>query len=238
MSITTILFDLDGTLLPMEQEVFARAYFQGLCRAAYPHGYEPTSLSKTILAGTAAMVKNDGRMLNKDAFWEQFAKTYGVEALADAPIFDAFYQKEFQEIQKLCGFQPQAAELIRRLKRNGLRIILATNPLFPAIATESRIRWAGLQPEDFVYITTYDNSRHCKPNLDYYRDILEHIQTAPEECLMVGNDVEEDMVVQQLGMQAFLLTDCLINKHNADISQYPHGDFAAMVSFVKATLSE
>jgi len=31
----------------------------------------------------------------------------------------------------------------------GFRVALATNPIFPAIATEKRIRWAGLTPEDF-----------------------------------------------------------------------------------------
>ncbi len=236
MTITTVLFDLDGTLLPMDQEVFAKAYLNGLCQAAQPHGYDPAMMGKTIWAGTAAMVKNDGRMLNKDAFWAQFAKAYGTEALSDMPIFDAFYLNEFQQIQKLCDFQPQAAELIHWLKERGIRVVLATNPLFPTIATESRIRWAGMAPEDFACITTFDNSSYCKPNLDYYRAILEEIQATPEECLMVGNDVDEDMVVRQLGMQVFLLTDCLINKHDADITQYPHGDFAAMVDYVKKIL--
>ncbi len=206
MAITTVLFDLDGTLLPMDQDVFAKAYMQGLALKAAPHGYEPKGLIKTIWAGTAAMVKNDGRQTNETAFWTQFTKVYGEAALADISIFDDFYAHEFQEVQKSCGFQPQAAKAISMLKEKGLRVALATNPIFPGVATMSRIRWAGLQPEDFELITTYENSRYCKPNLDYYRDVLASLGVQPEECLMVGNDVAEDMVAQQLGMQVFLIT--------------------------------
>ncbi len=238
MAITTVLFDLDGTLLPMDQEVFAKTYISGLCRAAQPCGYEPASLGKTIWAGTAAMVKNNGRMLNRDAFWSQFAGVYGQEALADMAMFDDFYQNEFQQIQQFCGFQPQAAELIGWLKKKGIRVILATNPLFPTVATESRVRWAGMQPEDFSYITTFDNSHYCKPNPDYYREILEKTGIMPEECLMVGNDADEDMVAQTLGMQVFLLTDCLINAKGQDIEQYPHGNFSAMTRYVQAIVEE
>ena len=109
---------------------------------------------------------------------------------------------------------------------------LATNPLFPNVATESRISWAGLQPEDFETYTTYETSRYCKPNLDYYREVLDRLQVSPEECLMVGNDVAEDMIAKQLGMKVFLLTDCLINKNNADIFIYPHGSFDELNAFI------
>ena len=118
------------------------------------------------------------------------------------------------------------------LKDKGYRVVLATNPLFPSIATESRIRWAGLEPSEFDLYTTYENTSYCKPNLDYYRDILKRINCRPEECLMVGNDVGEDMVVEALGMQAFLLTDCLINTQKKDITAYPHGSFEQLLSML------
>ena len=116
--------------------------------------------------------------------------------------------------------------------------MLATNPLFPAVATESRIRWAGLQKEDFELVTTYENSKHCKPNPDYYRDIIEEIGVRPEECLMVGNDVNEDMIAESLGMKVFLLTDCLINKEEKDITVYPNGDFGKLIQFIEKCLHE
>jgi len=112
-------------------------------------------------------------------------------------------------------------------------VVLATNPLFPSVATKNRIRWAGLDPEDFEYFTTFENSHYCKPNLDYYREIMDKLYLKPEECLMVGNDTQEDMVAEQLGMKVFLLTDCLINKAGEDISQYPHGSFTQLDAYLK-----
>lgn len=230
--ITTFLFDLDGTLLPMDQEVFIKAYMGGLAAKMAPHGYEPKLLIKSIWQGTGAMVQNDGGCSNEEVFWKVFSSIYGRDTKADAPIFEEFYRVEFQKIQENCGFDAKSKVIIDLLKKKGCRIALATNPLFPAVATHSRIRWAGLAPEDFELITTYENSRHCKPNPDYYRDILDTLGVTPKECVMVGNDVDEDMIARELGMQVFLLTDCMINKNHVDISQYPNGSFDALLEFI------
>lgn len=230
--ITTFLFDLDGTLLPMDQDQFLKAYMGGLAAKMAPYGYDPKLLIPSIWKGTEAMVRNDGSHSNEDVFWEAFSALYGRDTRADEPIFREFYEVEFQQVRHSCGFDPRANAIIDLLKSKGLRVVLATNPLFPAIATRSRACWAGLDPEDFALITTYENSRFCKPNPDYYRDILDTLQVRPEECVMVGNDVGEDMIAQKLGMQVFLLTDCLINKHNTDISRYPHGGFDALLEWV------
>ena len=232
MDINTILFDLDGTLLPMDQEKFVNVYFKMLAAKLVPYGYEPQQLINAILAGIEAMIKNDGSQLNEDAFWKRFVDIYGDKVLADKPVFEDFYKNEFQDARSFCGFNPKAAETVRLLKDKGYRVVLATNPLFPSIATESRILWAGLEPSEFDLYTTYENTSYCKPNLDYYRDILKRINCRPEECLMVGNDVGEDMVVEALGMQAFLLTDCLINTQKKDITAYPHGSFEQLLSIL------
>ncbi len=232
MDINTILFDLDGTLLPMDQEKFVNVYFKMLAAKLVPYGYEPQQLINAILAGIEAMIKNDGSQLNEDAFWKRFVDIYGDKVLADKPVFEDFYKNEFQDARSFCGFNPKAEETVRLLKDKGYRVVLATNPLFPSIATESRIRWAGLEPSEFDLYTTYENTSYCKPNLDYYRDILKRINCRPEECLMVGNDVGEDMVVEALGMQAFLLTDCLINTQKKDITAYLHGSFEQLLSML------
>ncbi len=234
--ITTILFDLDGTLLPMDQEVFVKAYFGGMAAWMAPHGYEAKPLIDAIWQGTAAMVRNTGERTNEEAFWDCFAGIFGEKSRRDIPLFDAFYVQEFYKVQAVCGRHPHVPALIRALQGAGLRLVLATNPIFPPVATHARIGWAGLAPADFVYCTTYDNSRHCKPHPDYYRDILAHLSLTPEECLMVGNDVAEDMVAATLGMKVFLLTDCLINKAGTDITRYPRGDIEALTAYLKAQI--
>ena len=80
--ITTVLFDLDGTLLPMDNDAFTKGYFKLLAAKLAPHGYEPRQLVDAIWAGTAAMVQNDGRETNEAAFWKRFAGIYGDKVLA------------------------------------------------------------------------------------------------------------------------------------------------------------
>lgn len=233
MALKTILFDLDGTLLPMNQETFAEAYFGLMAKKLAPHGYDPKALVAAIWKGTEAMVRNNGSQTNEQAFWQYFCSVFGEQALKDEPIFDEYYRNEFQQVQNACGFAPEASRIISQCKQLGLRIVLATNPLFPAVATQSRIRWAGLTLEDFELVTTYENACYCKPNPAYYQEIIEKLNLYPAECLMVGNDADEDAAAAQLGMRVFLLTNELINRKGADISQYPNGSFADLAKYIE-----
>ena len=237
MKLQAVLFDLDATLLPMDQDEVIKAYMKGLVTKLAPHGYDPQQLIDTVWAGTAAMVRNDGATTNEAAFWRVFCDAFGADARQAEPILDDFYHHEFQSIREMCGYTSASAETVRALTARGVRVVLATNPLFPAVATESRMRWAGLFPEDFELYTPYENINYCKPNLDYYREIWRWLELAPEACLMVGNDVGDDMVAATLGMRVFLLTDHLINKAGADITQYPRGGFAELQAYIDELLA-
>lgn len=236
MAIKTILFDLDGTLLPMNQEVFVKEYFTALVEKLALYGYEPKQLMQTVYNGVAAMVKNDGTCKNEQAFWRVFSSVYGEKAEEQEKLFIDFYANDFQKAKKCCGFNKQAKNIVDFCKNKGLRVVLATNPLFPSIATESRMQWAGLEKEDFDFFTVYENSTYCKPNHKYYQEILQKISANANECLMVGNDIDEDMVAKTLGMQVFLLTDNLINKRNEDISKYPNGSFEQLKEWIELNI--
>ncbi len=231
-----VFFDLDGTLLPMEQDQFIKSYFTRLAETFVPYGYDTKKLIDTVLKGTYLMVNNDGKVSNEEVFWNFAASNYGAEILNDKDKFKDFYKNQFQLVKQDVGFNPKAKEVIDYLKSKNVTLVLATNPLFPNYATFSRIKWAGLDPLDFRLYTTYENSYHCKPNLKYYEDILSLLQLDPSECLMVGNDVDDDMCVEQLGMKTFLLTDDLINKNNVDINKYPHGNFDDLMSYLDKIL--
>ena len=234
MKITTVLFDLDGTLLPMDQDVFIKTYFGMLVKKIAPYGYAPELLVDTIWKGTVDMVENDGEKTNERRFWDRFVSVFGEDSLKDMPLFDEFYEKDFDKVQASCGFDPMASVSVGEIRKMGYRVALATNPVFPMAATERRIKWAGLSKDDFELVTTYENSRFCKPSLGYYRDIVDALCVSPEECLMVGNDVSEDMITEELGMKTFLLPACLINKGGEDIGKYPHGDLSQLVEFVRS----
>ncbi len=233
MMIKVVLFDLDGTLLPMDQDVFVNEYFGRLAKKLTPHGYEPQELIKNIWAGTKAMIKNPGEKLNEEVFWDCFASLYEKDVRADIALFDEFYRVDFDSVKEVCGFTPMAAKAVKLIKDMGFRIALATNPIFPAVATEARMRWAGLDREDFELYTTYENSRYSKPYPAYYTAICESLGVRAEECLMVGNDVRDDMIASTLGMKVFLLTDCLINKKDVDISQFPNGGFEELIAYIE-----
>lgn len=231
--IKAVLFDLDGTLLPMDMDEFTTGYFKFLVAKLMPHGYDKDALISAIWHGTAAMVRNDGSCTNEEAFWKDFSNTLGDRVYADKEVFEDFYANEFNKAKDICGFNPMAERIVSGLKKNGIRVILATNPLFPAVATENRIRWAGLDPKDFELYTTYENINYCKPNPKYYEEVLSRANLKPDECLMVGNDVEEDMVAAELGCKVFLLTDCIINKREKNIEEYAHGGFEELREYLK-----
>lgn len=236
MSLKAVLFDLDGTLLPMNQDVFVKAYFKGLAEKFSPLGFETNLLIKAVWSGISSMIKNCGDTSNEIVFWQAFEGTLGKTAKQLHPVFLDFYKNEFQQIQSVCGFSPSAAKTVAAVKSLGLRTVLATNPIFPSIATQSRIRWAGLKPEAFEFYTTYENTDCCKPNAKYYLKIAARLGVSPESCLMVGNDVDDDMPARAVGMKVFLLTDNLINRSNLDISQFAHGDFKQLNDYISQLL--
>lgn len=83
--IKMILFDLDGTLLPMDQEIFIKAYFSGIANKFVNYGYEPNMLIASIWEGTKAMIKNDGSKTNEEVFWDCFAYMFGEKVKVDEP---------------------------------------------------------------------------------------------------------------------------------------------------------
>ncbi len=233
MAVKAILFDLDGTLLPLKQDEFLKAYFTRLTEYMANRGFEPKKLYEAVYAGCVDMLENDGRKTNEQVFWDRLISVYGDNVTLQKPVFERFYKTEFASLKEFSAQNEKAVELISFLKDTGIRVILATNPVFPAAATEARIGWAGLEKEDFEIITVYENSRFCKPKAEYYGDILKKASLLPEECLMVGNDVDDDMPAQRTGMKVFLLTDCLINVNKKDISFYEKGNFVNLKEYIK-----
>ncbi|MDD3174291.1 MAG: HAD family hydrolase [Herbinix sp.] len=230
----TFIFDLDGTLLPMpSQEKFLDAYIKALSGKMITHGMEPQKTIQAVMSGTQLMIQNDGSVTNEEKFWQEFCRLLGKEARQLEEVFEDFYRNEFNEVKSTTCAHPLANECIQLLKEKGYQIALATNPLFPRVATHNRMLWAGLNPEDFDLITTYEVSSFCKPNLEYYKEVLASIRKKPEECIMVGNDVSEDMCASVLGMNTFLLKECLICPVGADITDFKQGDFNDLYDMIK-----
>ncbi len=235
MKIKAVFFDLDGTLLPLDQDQFVKAYLGLLAENMATHGYEPKTFVRSIYQGMQAMAQNDGTRTNEEAFWEVFTGIYG-EGVREEPYLDEFYKKDFCRVQGVAGFSPLARRSVELCRALGARVFLATNPILPRTATEQRMAWAGFSPADFELYTTYENSSYSKPDLGYYREILDKAGLLGEECVMVGNDVDEDMIAESLGMRVFLLTDFLLNRSGKPIDRYPHGGFPELLCFLETEL--
>ncbi len=226
-----VLFDLDGTLLPMDYDSFLKGYLGLLSKEVAHLGYEAKALVGAMWQGVAAMTKNDGTKTNCDAFWQSFAGVFGEKVYKDIPAFDAFYKNEFHKARAFTTGNPLAKEALRLARKAGEKVVLATSPIFPTEAVESRLSWIGLGYSDFDFVTDYSNSGYCKPNPKYYIDIAEKIGVDPERCLMVGNNTEEDIVpAASVGMDTYLITDCLICEK--EMPECKNGSFSDFIKFI------
>ena len=231
-----ILFDLDGTLLPMDREEFVRAYLPGISMKAAELG-NPKVIADCILKGSYAMVKYTGGELTlEQVFWRAFEQLSGITRNASEAIFDAYYRSEaFDRVRDVTPAEPLVPEIIASAKKTGLRLILATSPLFPKIAVEKRIRWAGLDPHDFELITTFEYFHAAKPNREYYEELLERTGLKAEECIMVGNDAREDLPAPHaLGMETFLVTNHAIIPQGYEYRCDHEGDYRALLEFIRS----
>ena len=230
--INTILFDLDGTLLPIDPDTFMHHYFKVLSERC-AHLVDPKKLPKMILDSTELMVcSTDPNKTNQEVFMADFSKKVEPVFQKLLPVLDKFYEEEFQNLK----FTSQPIEIVREivniLKEKGYTLVVATNPLFPRLAILHRIQWTGLEVEDFSFITDYENMHFCKPNLDFYNEILQKINRSPAECMMIGNDVQEDLIAANLGMKTFLIEDNIINRENKEPAPDYRGSYRDLLDFV------
>jgi FMN phosphatase YigB (HAD superfamily) len=230
--LNTILFDLDGTLLPMDMKAFEKLYF-GAMSGYLADLTESQELVKNIWASTTAMVKNTEHRTNEEVFMEDFKTRINGELEVYKDRFDKFYDTEFIKAKAAVFESKLIQESVDLLKRKGYKLVIATNPLFPLKAIHHRIRWAGFEPSEFEYITSYEQSHYCKPQLKFYEEILEDIEKKPEECMMVGNDVQEDIIAGKLGLKTFLIKDCLLHRTEDETAADYEGDYESFYEFVK-----
>lgn len=228
-----ILFDMDGTLLPMDMDEFTKGYFHFLAKKLSGFGIESDKLIAAVWEGVSAMVINDGSVTNDKAFWTRFEKITGVseEIIGDACL--EFYSNEFHEAKIFTQDNPLAREAVRIAHEKAPIVALATNPLFPMCGQVTRMSWIGLTPEDFDIVTSYESDSYCKPNPKYFLSVCDRLGVTPDECLMVGNDEYEDMyTASSVGMDCYLITDTSIKseKHPWDGNSGSFKEFIEMLS--------
>jgi FMN phosphatase YigB (HAD superfamily) len=205
-----VLFDLDDTLLGNAMDTFLPAYFQALTRHL-DHLIPPERLIADLMRATKAMDADQNRELtNEEAFASVFFPLLGQDRPTLEAAFERFYVEEFPRLRRLTRRRPEARSLVASALEQGLQVAVATNPMFPRVAVEERLAWAGVPVEQFDYslVTTYENMHATKSHLGYYREILEKLGRRSGECLMVGDSWKMDIVpASAVGLQVYWVTE-------------------------------
>lgn len=190
-----VLLDLDDTLLTNDMDVFAPVYLKALA-ATVADRVDPRAFVAAVMHGSAQMMAKTtpGDTLER-FFARDFYPAIGLDQPTFEPVFRQFYTQRFGDFAYLTGHRPVARPLVDWLLSAGFRVVIATNPLFPRVAIEHRLRWAGLPVDelDFALVTSYEHMHFAKPQPAYYAEILARIGVRPDEALMVGNDWHQDI---------------------------------------------
>ncbi len=202
--IKAILFDLDGTLLDMNEDEFTKVYTENIYK--YFDDLLPKDVFfKYFWEGTYNMMKyKHDKNYVIEGFMEVFIGNTGIDREDARRRYEEFYKNEFPRFSFLAKSLPPK-DLLSKARDKGLKIILATNPVFPEIATQIRCSWIGLKFEDFDYVSHAENSHACKPSWEYYSDILSKAGVEPHEALMVGNHYLFDMGASAFGIRTWMI---------------------------------
>jgi len=191
----TLLLDLDDTLIDTNLDTFVPAYFQSLSDYLKKQ-VEPELMLSALIAGTRKMMANtDPSRTLRQVFDAEFFPRVGVAQKVLQPVIDRFYKEVFLSLNYLTTPRPQAIELVGWAQAQGIRLAIATNPLFPLAAIHHRMRWAGLPPEQVqtLVVSAYEDFHFAKPNPAYFAEVLGRMGWPDGPVLMVGDDTENDL---------------------------------------------
>lgn len=226
-----VLFDLDGTLIGVNSEEFVWEYLKEIS-AATAAVVEPEHFVRTLLASTKVMQqKRKERQLNADVFWADFCARLGKNIEDLKPLMDEYYANQFKNLARITRPDEKAQYAVQKVLDLGLRIVLATNPVFPESAIRDRMDWAGVGDMPWEFITSYENMHYSKPHSEYYLEIASRLKLEPANCLMVGNEMQNDIIpAAAAGMRTFLIGDYAVD--TCDIQADGCGDLPALITWL------
>lgn len=225
-----IFIDLDGTLLPMDENIFLKEYMGRLGAFMSKNGFDGNKIIEHLWIGTKAMYLNDGSKTNEEAFFQSFEKIHGSRH-PEEEFFMQFYKEEFPLLKSAVTNNELAKNFISWCKKNFQYVVLSTNPLFPQIATYTRIKWLGIDPNSFDLVTTYENSSFCKPNPLYFIDLLKKFNLKSEEVIMIGNnDLEDYDCSSKAGIECVIVDDTRIKCEKIDVKN--HCSFSSLIDYL------
>lgn len=236
----TLLLDLDDTLLETNIETFIPAYFQALSK--YLSDFvQPEIMVAALMAGTKNMLASeDPARTLQEVFEGEFYPKLGIPKVELTEKIDYFYDNIFPTLETVTRKREGSQELINSAFDKGYRVVIATDPLFPRKATYHRIRWAGLDPERFEIISSFETFHFTKSHPAYYAEVLGRLGWPDGPVLMVGNDMERDLQpAEKLGIAAYhIVKDATSNSHSENQREGNLNDLRSWLSKADVSLLE
>jgi FMN phosphatase YigB (HAD superfamily) len=192
----TLLLDLDDTLLETNLNDFISGYFRALAGHLQAH-VSPNILLPALIAGTQKMMENQDPLRTlEEVFDATFYPAIGVPRADIYPELVHFYQEIFPTLQPLTRTRPEARALVDWALERGYRVEIATAPLFPLVATEHRLRWAGLPHEDypFAFVPSFETFHFTKPQPAFFAELRYRLLDLNAHLLMAGDDEKMDIL--------------------------------------------
>lgn len=202
----TLLLDLDDTLLDTNLDAFVPAYFQALSKHVVDRT-PPDVMLRALVSGMNMMNNNeDFTSTLEEVFDSEFYVRLGIEKEELVEVFNDFYENVFPSLSSITKQRIEAASLLEWALSKGYRVAIATDPLFPHKAIHHRIRWAGIDPDHVELISSFENFHFTKTHPAYYAEVLGQLGWPEGPVLMVGNDVDRDLIpANKLGLATYFI---------------------------------
>lgn len=196
MQYTDLIFDLYGTLLDIHTEEDELVWEKtALYFGFYGAHYTGPELKTAFRAAMAAREAKAGQSYEcfPDIPFEQVMtelfRVKGVAENADALGINAAQLFRISSIEYI-KLYPDVLEALAALRRRGFRLWLLSNA--QQIFTAYELAHLGLGKQlDGLYLSSDYGCR--KPDVRFYRALLEEQKLDPAKCLMIGNDRETDI---------------------------------------------
>lgn len=232
-----VLFDLDGTILRLDYDEFAKEYVTSLFN--YINKYYPLNITLKEFFHYLLQAQKDLSTDERDIdcyrkFFLNFQKYVNFDLDKMIDVVTKYYDSdEYDSLKELCQGNQNVLKAIDILFKEGITLVIATNPVFPTNGIYKRLIWAGIDLSKIKFVTYGENCRYIKPSLKYYQEIISTLGIENESLMMVGNDVEEDMVAAKLNLKTYLIKDNLISRFHNEASFINQGSSEEFLEFIK-----
>jgi HAD superfamily hydrolase (TIGR01549 family) len=234
--IKAVLLDLDDTLIISQ----TAAMFPEYLRVLGVSGQEflpPAQFSQHVYSSyVAALSEYDPAQTLINRFFAKFADSLESNQATLRAFFNQFYTTDYPAIvTQFVTSQPEAVTLVRWLRQQGYKLVVATNPAMPETTVVQRLAAGGLSPTDFDLVTALENMHFGKPQPEYYEEILVRLDIEAGEAIMVGDDWDNDIgPALAAGLSTYWLTSGAEPKPEHTVRVDGNGSFSQFAARARA----